>query len=131
MDQPGADLNVLREKSRRDMTCPACGNLIALVGRRSTMRHPFAQMLEDNSFRITGWWCLLLGCAFIASVAGGMGGVMGRGLGWGLIFMPMLPGTLIWFVVRLFPVYRVTDCPHCRFKEIEQLGTKGDRGIRS
>jgi DNA-directed RNA polymerase subunit RPC12/RpoP len=121
MEQPVPDLEGLRQRSRGDLACPACGRLIALVGRRTTMRHPFAQMLEDQSFRITGWWSLLLLCALVASVTVGGLPLIGRGLGWGLVFMPLLPGVLIWFLVRLFPTYRVTACPHCGFKEIQRL----------
>ena len=110
------------------LACPSCGQVIALVGRRATMRHPVAQMLEDNSFRITGWWSLLLLCSMMATCLVGFGFPMGRGMGWGLLLMPMLPGMLIWFVVQMFPRYRVTECPHCGFKEIAKLDRRNDQG---
>lgn len=129
MEEPPDELDALRKKSRMALACPACGEPCPLIGRRDTMRHPFAQMLEDHSFRITAWWSLIFVCSVLATCFGGFGFPMGRGMGWGLMIVPILPALLIWFVVRLFPVYRVTSCPYCGFKEIEKMvGTRRKSG---
>ena len=84
------------------------------------IRHPQAQRLQDQSFAITGWWTLLVGFLFVLSLLGS-DGLVGRGTGWMLVFLPALPGMMIFFVVKCFPRYRVTRCPFCRFEEVRKL----------
>jgi hypothetical protein len=108
--------------------CPACERPIPLVGRDEVIRHPFAQRLQDSSFAITGWWIVLVGVVFAISLVLLDAGVIDRGMGWMLLFLPPLPGFTIFFVVRCFPRYRVTQCPYCGFRDMTRLRPGGRSG---
>lgn len=49
-------------------------------------------------------------------------GTMGFGGGHVLLAMAIVPFVLNYFLLRLFPVYRLTDCPYCGFQEEQKLG---------
>ena len=91
------------------------------------IRHPQAQRLQDQSFAITGWWTLFVCTIFLMSIVLLPSGMIGRGMGWMLIFLPALPGFTIFFLVKCFPRYRVTRCPFCGFQEIRKLVSGGWR----
>lgn len=119
--QPEPGLEKHREKKKCSLSCVACERPIPLVGRGQVIRHPFAQSLQDGSYAITGWWVILLLIGFVVSLVRFDSGLIGRGMGWMLIFGPAAPGILLYFLVRLFPLYRVTKCPYCGFSEMTRL----------
>ena len=121
LEQPEAGLEEFRSRHRGILCCPTCGMSLPMVGRGRVIRHPFAQRLNDHSFMITGCWVALVVAMFGISLAVGDAGLIGRGTGWMLLFLPPLPATAIFFFVRCFPRYRVTDCPHCGFSEVTKL----------
>ena len=120
LPQPEPDLGELRSVRHMALCCPTCAKPIPLVGRSKVIRHPLAQRLEDSSFGITAWWTLVVVLLFSFSIMSG-GDVLGRGMGWMLMFLPAFPGFTIFFVVRCFPRYRVTACPYCGFSEVTRL----------
>lgn len=121
LPQPEAGLESFRTRHRGILCCPNCGMSLAKVGRGRVIRHPFAQRLSDRSFMITGYWVALVVLMFGISMVAGDAALIGRGTGWMLLFLPPLPASAIFFVVRCFPRFRVTDCPHCGFSEVTKL----------
>ena len=91
------------------------------MGRRRAIRHPFAEKLRERSFAITGWWCLFLLFCMILMLFVAPEFVLGRAAGWWVFFFPALPPVTIYFVVRLFPRYRPTECPFCGHRELQKL----------
>lgn len=126
LPQPPAGLESYRAKGERTLCCPSCEKPMPLVGRGRVIRHPEAEKLDQMSFAITGWWCLflLVSCGI---AMGGESGLVGRFLAWGFVFLPALPSMVIFFLVRCFPSYRITECFHCGFGEMVRLTRKVKR----
>lgn len=121
LPQPVAGLDQFRA-NKGVLACPSCGKLIPLVGKREVIRHPVAQRLQDRSFAITGWWTLFLLVCFFLSVLVAGGDFMTRSFGFALFILPAVPSFVIYFVVRFYPIYRVTKCPYCKFEDLQKLG---------
>jgi hypothetical protein len=85
------------------------------------IRHPIGESLRERSFAITGWWTLFLLIAFVFCMIVPTDMVLGRAMGFWFFFLPAVPGFVLYFVVRLFPRYRVTHCPFCGFHELVKL----------
>lgn len=127
MEQPPGDLDVVLAESRKALSCPHCGKLIPLMGRRHSTRHPVAERLREHSFAITGWWCLFLLFCWVLMFFVEQDFVLGRAAGWWVCFLPMLPAVIIYFTVRCFARYRVTECPYCGHRDSQKLVARRQR----
>lgn len=46
----------------------------------------------------------------------------GLGMGYGFFALVMVPFVVNFLLLRLFAVWRITDCPYCGFHEKQKLG---------
>ncbi len=58
----------------------------------------------------------LVGMLLVRSGSGGLGISFGM-FGWALV-----PFIVNFFLLRLFPIYRITECPYCGFHVKQKLG---------
>ena len=91
------------------------------VGSKVERIHPVAQFLKKCYLWIVGGWILLIPLILKLTVeflpSGG-----GSTHGLGLFALLVVPFVANFFLLRLFPVYRITDCPYCGFHEKQRLG---------
>ena len=101
------------------LQCPECKKALVNIGSKVERIHPIARFVKDCYMWIVfSWVIFILIIGFVAM--GGGGGVLG--LGYGMISILMVPFVVNYFLLRAFPLYRVTDCPYCGFHEKQRLG---------
>ena len=92
------------------------------IGSKVERIHPVARFIKDRSFVIIAGWVVLLPIIGIFTLK--VTGVykFGTIMGLGILALMVVPFAVNFFLLRLFPVYRITDCPYCGFHEKQYLG---------
>lgn len=108
--------------NRSILQCPDCGKALIGIGSRLERIHPVARFVKERYGATILLWYILMyfGLALLFRLFGS--GTMGFGGGYVLLALVLVPFVLNYFLLRLFPVYRLTDCPYCGFHEKQKLG---------
>ena len=110
------------ESNRSVLQCPECQKALVNIGSRVERIHPIPRFINQNYTNIVGAWALvsIVGLIVVPLLFGGL--YWGRFLGFALVGSILTPSIVMFFLVRCFPVYRITDCPYCGFHEKQKLG---------
>lgn len=108
--------------NRSILVCPECEKPLVGIGSRLERIHPLARMVKGwYGVTIFIWYVLMFfGLKLVFHLFGT--GTSGFGGGYVLLALAMVPFVLNYFLLRIFPVYRITDCPYCGFHEKQKLG---------
>lgn len=103
------------------LKCPECEKSLVKIGSQVKRIHPVACFVKDHYMKIVLSWVILMPL-MLAAVPGRdtFTGSLGVGLGFSSLFF--VPFVVNYFLLRAFPLYRITDCPYCDFHEKQRLG---------
>ena len=109
------------EKNSSILSCPRCGKPLVNIASKVVRVHPVARFIEEHHFH------LVIICGFIMTgilLLGYQLGFLGyfRGALFAWLALITAPSMIMYFVVRCFSFYRVTECPYCDFREQQKLG---------
>jgi len=92
------------------------------IGSKVERIHPVAKFLKEHYVTaiVIGFFGEVAGVGVIFRLFGT--GTSGFGGGYVLVALAFVPFVLNYFLLRLFPIYRITDCPYCGFHEKQKLG---------
>ncbi|MDB4300557.1 hypothetical protein N9961_00615, partial [bacterium] len=107
--------------NRSVLSCPSCENPLVNIGSKVERIHPVARFIRDRYMTIVFGWVLLVPfiIGYVSKLHFGGGG---NTHGMGFFALLVLPFVVNFFLLRIFPVYRITDCPYCGFHEKQHLG---------
>ncbi len=109
--------------NRSVLSCPTCEKPLVNIGSKVARIHPVARFIKDRYVTIIVAWIFLIPfiVQFVFWVSGASSA--GRlGISFGLFALLLVPFIVNFSLLRLFPVYRITDCPYCGFHEKQRLG---------
>lgn len=101
------------------LQCPQCKKPLVNIASRLERLNPVARLIENYHFHIVGVWVFCILGIFALNVNDL--GVL-RSAGFALVAIAMLPSLIMYFLVRQFNVYRITECPYCKHRESEKIG---------
>ena len=102
------------------LKCPSCEKSLVNIGSRVERVHPVPRFIDRHYWKI---FLSFLPLYFVvASVVGGAG----RGFFLGYLGFMMIPVFGMYILKRMYPVYRVTDCPYCGYHHKLHLGGAPD-----
>lgn len=102
------------------LKCPACNKSLINIGSKVERIHPMARFIDRNYFG------LCFGFGAVSPIVLLAFGPPDRGIGLGWLGCIALPAMFFYVLKRLYPVYRVTDCPYCKYHEELYLGHSFD-----
>lgn len=84
--------------------------------------HPVARFIRKRYATIVVAWLLFIPLIIYLTglIAGDLGGA--RVIAFCFFALLLIPFVVNFFLLRLFPVWRITDCPYCGFHEEQKLG---------
>lgn len=113
------------------LQCPKCQKPLVNIASKVERIHPVAVFIDKYYMRImlVGIICSL--AIFLAVVLLSQPpekehisiiASKGRAAGFALLAAAITPAIIMYFLVRCFSLYRITDCPYCGFHEKQKLG---------
>ena len=93
------------------------------IGSKVLRIHPVARFIRDHYVTTVVIWFLMM--PVIISVTqwalrDSRGGSLN--ITFGVFALALVPFVVNFTLLRLFPVWRITDCPYCGFHEKQKLG---------
>lgn len=103
--------------NRSVIKCPECDKPLVNIGSRVERIHPIPKFIQNHH-------SMVLFVSYILSTAFFLSGIMGydRFIGFALVSTYLFIPFVLFMIVRLFDLYRITDCPYCGFHEKQNLG---------
>ena len=103
------------------LECPACDKPLVNIASKVTRTHPLARFIQNYNFTI------VVVSGFIATVIMMLSYAFGffesrRGFGFVWFTLLFFPSFIMYFLLRIFNLYRVTDCPYCGYHDEQKLG---------
>lgn len=99
------------------LQCPECKKPLVNIGSKVERIHPIARFINNHNFTIVIILALVsTGLVFSGKFSGA------RSIGYAWVALLMAPSVIMYFLLRVFNLYRVTDCPYCGFHEEQKLG---------
>ncbi len=93
------------------------GGSLINIGSKVERMHPMARFIRENHSKILGWNSVLVTVFFF-----GFAFFCDRGFAFGWMAAMVFPAFIMYFLIRCFSVYRVTDCPYCGYHHEQRLG---------
>lgn len=110
----------LNQPNRSIITCPECGHGLVKIGSKVERIHAIPRFITRHHTLINIVWVFVSPFALFLCIRGTGYTTRTVGLAWGaFLFAPSL---IMYFLVRVFNLYRITDCPYCGFHEEVKLG---------
>jgi len=108
--------------NRSVLQCPECKKPLVNIGSKVARIHPVACFIRDRYLTTIVIWLLLMpGIIYLTHwILGGERGQLS--VSFGTFALAMVPFVINFTLLRLFPVWRITDCPYCGFHEKQRLG---------
>lgn len=108
--------------NRSVLQCPECQKPLVNIGSKVERIHPVARFIRERSTTIVMVWLPFIPLIMYLTslVAGDLGG--DRVIAFCFFALLLLPFAVNFFLLRLFPVWRITDCPYCGFHDEQKLG---------
>lgn len=106
--------------NRSVLECPECEKPLVNIGSKVERIHPVACFIRDRYVTVIVGWCFIVYVVLGALSRSGWG--TGRGGGIIVLALGGIPVLVNFVLLRLFPIYRITDCPYCGFHEKQRLG---------
>ena len=91
------------------------------IGSEVKRLHPVARFIEDHYTGIVLGWGILTP-AMIYWVAREQSPVQMKSVGYAWGALLFLPSFVMFFLIRAFSLYRVTNCHYCGHHETQKLG---------
>ena len=115
------------------LQCPQCGKALVKIGSKVKRIHPVPRFIDKNYLAIVVTWSVLSVGIILITALGAPPQMVeqgfsvravgaGKGIGFAWIALLMLPSAVMYFLVRAFSLWRITDCPYCGFHEEQKLG---------
>lgn len=102
------------------LECPSCEKSLLKIGSRVERVDPVPRFIDRHYLKVI----VVSALSFPLVVAATGGPDRGMFLGWmGFIILPVL---VMYVLRRMYPIYRVTLCPHCGYREQLKLGRSSD-----
>ena len=106
------------------LKCPSCEKSLVNIGSYVERIHPVPRFIERHYWLVVIGWGASTPVLFILLGLIGIGSGNCGAHGWlGLMLMPVFA---MYFLKRMYPIYRITDCPYCGHHEKLKLGHSGD-----
>jgi len=102
------------------LQCPECDRGLVNIGSKVERIHPVAVFINNHSFKIVPIWAVIATLLVFSGVFGG-----GMSIGYGWIAILFAPSVIMYFLLRVFSIYRITDCPYCGYHFKQRLGRTG------
>ena len=102
------------------LQCPDCKKPLVNIASRVERIHPVARFIKNHDAKIIFTWAIFI--TYIVFFVGFGGGGTSRSIGFGWVALLMVPSVITYFLTRLFPIYRITDCPYCGYHHKQKLG---------
>ncbi|MCU0795727.1 MAG: hypothetical protein MUF31_07290 [Akkermansiaceae bacterium] len=80
-----------------------------------------ARLIQNHHTAINLGWAAF-SPVLIYWMTRGQSPVQFRSLGYAWAGLLFLPSLVMFFLIRFFPLYRITDCPYCGHYELKKLG---------
>ena len=108
--------------NRSVLQCPKCEKPLVNIGSKVQRIHPVARFIRDRYISSVMLWFLAMPFIIYGTTWAFGGGSGNLSLSFGTFALAMLPFVINFALLRLFPVWRITDCPYCGFHEKQKLG---------
>lgn len=113
----------MRKRNRSVLQCPQCEKPLVNIGSRVERIHPIARIIKDHYVAtIFAWMILVPGIIGLTYKLVDTNGNGNLSVSFGFFALLMVPFIINFFLLRCFPIYRITDCPYCGFHEKQKLG---------
>ena len=99
------------------LECPECAKPLVNIGSRVMRIHPIPRFIQDNHSYIVMFFCIISTVFFMSGILG-----YDRFIGFALVGSYLFFPFILFLCVRIFSVWRITDCPYCGFHEKQKLG---------
>lgn len=97
-------------------SCPYCDRKYAPTDGLTVKRTPVGRKIEELIFPVTKWWTAIFitgVVVFAAIYRPPENSTLERGLGWFIVFVPLIPGGIMTAIAWFFPLVRSYHCRHC------------------
>ena len=102
------------------LECPQCGKPLVNIASKVERVHPVAKFITRHHFKIM----LLMSFVSVAMTLLYLSnGNFERGMAFAWSGLILAPAVIMYFLLRMFSLYRITDCPHCGYHEKQRLGS--------
>lgn len=113
----------MTKSNRSILQCPECKKPLVNIGSRVERIHPIARLIKNHYLAtIFGWMLLVPGICWLTYQHVDTNGGGSLNMSFGFFSLLMVPFIINFFLLRMFPIYRITDCPYCGFHEKQKLG---------
>jgi hypothetical protein len=96
--------------------CPYCDREYAPTDGLTVKRTPVGRKIEELIFPVTGWWSAIFATSlfiFMAFFEMPEDLDAGRGIGWFIMYVPLIPGGIMAIISWFFPHVRIYHCRNC------------------
>ena len=105
------------KKNQSVLSCPSCSKPLVNIASKVERVHPVARFI--NAYH-TAIMITMSGMLLTLIVTGVFG--YDRFIGFAVIISVIIPHIIMFFLIRCFKIYRVTECPYCGYHEEQELG---------
>lgn len=103
------------------LQCPECGKALVNIGSKVTRIHPVARFIENHGFTLV----IVLGFVSAGTLFSLYIFGIFQSMKYFAFVLPALlftPSLVMYFLLRCYSLYRLTNCPYCGFEEKQRLG---------
>lgn len=103
--------------------CPKCEKELGLNDQRGVVDHPKAKRLKSLTLPVTWCWLGILALVFgvLLLLPADKSFLPGRGFGWMIAFLPLIPGFILHIASWEYPMMRVWNCSSCGHRSEQEL----------
>ena len=105
------------QKNKSMLSCPSCSKPLVNIASRVERVHPVARFV--NAYNV--WIMVVVSGILLTLIVTGVFGY-DRFIGFAVIISVIFPHIIMFFLIRCFKIYRVTECPYCKYYEEQELG---------
>lgn len=115
------------KQNKTILICSSCEKPLVNMGSKVMRIHPIARFITNYSFDVVVWsgFISIIAVIIIYNLS------LFVNIRWGgfvLLSMLAIPSVIMYFLLRCFNLYRVTDCLYCEFYHAQKLGRSSSSG---
>lgn len=100
------------------LSCPCCEKALINIGSRVTRPQPaYRKYRKAYPYLFVGYYVWMVWYVTGQALSAGQ-----LGISFGLFALSLVPFVFDYFLTRMIPLWRVTECPYCHFTESVRLG---------
>jgi DNA-directed RNA polymerase subunit RPC12/RpoP len=104
-------------KNYSTVQCPDCGKPLVNIGSKVERIHPIPKFISDYHNYILLAFCSASTIFFVSGVLG-----HDRFIGFALVGSYLFSAFILYLLVRVFSLWRITECPYCGYYNKRKLG---------